>query len=47
MEIEDVVTPIDVQEFYCLLNQVHYDMDEVNFLCNGFRHGFDLCYQGP
>ena len=47
MELEDAVTPIDVQEFCRFLNQVHYDRAEINFLCNGFRHGFALCYQGP
>ena len=41
------MTPVNVDKLEQLLDEVDYNHDEKLFLCNGFRHGFDLSYRGP
>ena len=45
--LEEIVTPVNVDVYEDLLIKSSYDMDEVKFLVNGFRNGFSLNYQGP
>lgn len=44
---DSVVTPVDVEQLDQLLQEVGYDQTKTEFLTNGFKHGFDLGYQGP
>ena len=44
--IEDIITPVNPQVLENLLTETGYDVNETQFLVNGFRHGFDLEYQG-
>ena len=46
-DLEDVVTPIDVSRLEELLREVEYPPEETQYLCDGFRNGFDLGYRGP
>ena len=41
------MTPVDVDKFIELLEVSQYDKIEINFLKEGFTHGFDLGYRGP
>ena len=45
--LEEIVTPIDCNKLEQLLQEVDYDPKETEYLCNSFRHGFDLGYRGP
>ena len=44
--MQNIVTPVDVNTFEKLLTEEGYDETETQFLVNGFRYGFELCYQG-
>ena len=46
LDLENIVTPVDVNRYEELLVQANYDLDKRNYLVNGFRHGFSLCYEG-
>ena len=46
-DLKTIVTPVNVKQLEYMLNMSHYDRNEINFLCKGFRDGFDLGYQGP
>ena len=41
------MTPVNHQRLEELLNQVNYDPKEIEFLCEGFKNGFDLGYRCP
>ena len=45
--LESIVTPVKVKVFTQLLTAAGYLNDEVNWIRNGFTHGFDIGYQGP
>ena len=45
-DLENVVTPVDVDRFEYLLKQTDYDKSETEYLVNGFRNGFSLEYYG-
>ena len=41
------MTPVDVDKLESLLIQSQYNPQEIKFLCEGFRNGFKLGYEGP
>ena len=45
--LENVITPVRVDVFEKLLRDSAYPDDEIDFLTQGFRNGFDIGYQGP
>ena len=47
LDLENIVTPVEVDVFKQLLNESAYDQQKANYLVKGFRHGFSLGYQGP
>ena len=44
--LDNIVTPVDVDVLEELLVRVEYDSVETQFVINGFRFGFSLGYQG-
>ena len=46
MDLENLVTPVNVRVYEKLLNESKYDPAEIDFLVNGFLHGFSLGYEG-
>ena len=44
--LTDIVTPIDVDKLEELLIQSRYNKRKGDYLIEGFRYGFDICYQG-
>ena len=46
-ELDDIVTPIDVEKLQNLLEQSHYDPEKTAKLVTGFKSGFDTGYRGP
>ena len=46
-DLENIITPVDVDHFEELLIESEYNAEETSFLVNGFRHGFDIEYSGP
>ena len=46
-DLVNIHTPILVDELIRLLNQYGYDKKKTAFLEEGFRHGFDIGYEGP
>ena len=38
---------MQVDKFEQMLTEAGYDRDEMQYLVTGFRHGFDLEYEGP
>ena len=46
-DLETVPTPVDVDKFESLLLEADYPKEEIKFLCDGFRNGFSLGYEGP
>ena len=47
MDLQSIITPVDVEVLRRYLRDSRYDMNESNFLLNGFSNGFSLCYEGP
>ena len=47
LDIDNIVTPINVQALEDLLVRTHYDRKETAFLIKGFSKGFSLGYKGP
>ena len=47
MNFNDIVTPINCERLEQLLKDVEYNENESSFLCDGFKHGFDIGYAGP
>ena len=45
--METLETPLDVDKYEQLLHESNYNPEEVSFLINGFREGFDIGYTGP
>ena len=46
MDLENVITPVDVDRFQYLLQLAGYDEQKTNFLISGFRDGFSIGYEG-
>ena len=46
-DLESIVTPVKIEKFRGSLEEACYPRDEINFIRNGFTHGFDIGYQGP
>ena len=46
-DLDNLETPLDVDRYEELLLLSKYDKKETQFLVNGFRHGFDIGYNGP
>ena len=46
-DLTNIVTSVNIDVFEHLLREANYDESEVNFITDGFRHGFSLGYQGP
>ena len=46
-DLDNIITPVKVDVLSDLLNKTNMKKDDVLFLVNGFRHGFNLQYQGP
>ena len=44
--VEDIVTPVDVVAFKNLLVETGYNPRKINFLYEGFTHGFSLEFEG-
>ena len=47
MDLENIITPVNVSELENLLVETNYDREETRFLVDGFKNGFDLGYVGP
>ena len=45
--LKDIVTPLNVECYAELLNEVNYDRKETEFLLDSVRNGFDIGYEGP
>ena len=45
--MENVVTTVKADKFINLLKISKYNQEEIEFLGNGFKKGFDIGYQGP
>ena len=45
--LENLITPLDVNKYVNLLNESNYNREETEFLTKGFTEGFDIGYAGP
>ena len=46
-DLDNICTPINVDQFEKLLHKTNYPHDKTTFLVDGFTHGFSLEYTGP
>ena len=46
-DVNNIVTPINVDKFERLLINSKYDKAETEFLIKGFREGFNIGYEDP
>ena len=44
--LEDIVTPVDVEQLSRLLHETKFDSKKSSFLIEGFSNAFDIGYQG-
>ena len=44
--LTDVVTPVDVDKLKDILVNCGYNRQKIDYLCDRFRNGFDLGYEG-
>ena len=44
-DLNEIITPVNVDIFEQLLKQTNYDSLEMEFVINGFRYGFPLGYE--
>ena len=47
MDLNRIVTLVKVDKFVTMLKAANYEASEVAFLEQGFKHGFDIGYEGP
>ena len=47
LDLDSIITPLDVTAFEDMLIEANYDAEEMRFLLDGFTNGFDIGYQGP
>ena len=45
-DIQSVITPVKHQVLEQLLTETRYDKDKTRKLVNGFKHGFEIGYEG-
>ena len=45
--LENIVTPVRVNELQYLLEESKYDQNKIEYLIQGFQNGFDIGYRGP
>ena len=45
-DLENIITPIDADKFNELLSEANYNNKKRNFIVEGFKSGFPLCYEG-
>ena len=45
--MESVVTPVKVDLLVQLFKETNFDAEKTQFLEKGFKHGFDIGYEGP
>ena len=46
-DLDNIKTPVNVEEFAKLLSQSNYDRTEAEFLVQSFKEGFTIGYNGP
>ena len=46
LDLDSIVTPLDVDKYEDMLTRANYDPTETKFLVEGFRNGFDIGYDG-
>ena len=46
-DLDNIVTPVNVNELNKYLKETNYDEKETEFLVKGFSEGFDLGFRGP
>ena len=46
-DLDNIVTPVNIEAFERLLIQTKFDSKECEFLIQSFRYGFDIRYRGP
>ena len=46
-DLENIMTPVDVDKLHYWLKKTNYDPQESDYLVDGFINGFDLGYRGP
>ena len=46
-DLENIVTPVNIDLLVNLLEELEYDAGEIEFLREGFTNGFDIGYEGP
>ena len=46
LDLQTIVTPVDIDRFEQLLVETNYDKNETDFLIDGFRNGFSIGYEG-
>ena len=46
-DLENIVTPIKVEQYKELLEHYNYDKQKTEYLVEGFTNGFDFGYEGP
>ena len=47
LDLESVVTPVNIKKLEELLIESNYSKEKTQFLVNSFKWGFDLGYRGP
>ena len=45
-DLDNIITPVNAQNFEQLLNECNYDPKKTQYLVNGFINGFDIGYKG-
>ena len=46
-DLQNVITPVQIDRMQQLLHESKYDKDETKFIINGLRKGFEIGYRGP
>ena len=46
-DLENVVTPVDIEELEKLLIKANYDAAKTSYLIDRFKNCFDIGYRGP
>ena len=46
-DLEEIVTPVKTEKLEEWLLKAQYNKEKTEFLVKGFKHGFDIGYQGP
>ena len=46
MDLDRIITPVNVVKLEELLKESHYDKQEITLLVDGFTNGFSIRYEG-